>query len=66
MPGFLIDLQWRCLDRAVAVKGETGDAAERRDVLILLADRLLEPLDLDVARLLGELAWAPTLRAPTS
>jgi hypothetical protein len=39
----------------VAVKGQALEAAERRDVLILLPDRLAEPVDLDVARHLGQL-----------
>jgi len=30
------------------VERETGDAADRRDVLVLLADRLAKPVDLDV------------------
>ena len=34
---------------------EAGDAAVRGDVLILLADRLAEPIDLDLAGELGEL-----------
>ena len=41
---------------AVCAEGEAGDPAECRDVLILLADRLAEPVDLDVAGLLGEFA----------
>ena len=41
---------------AVRVDLEAGDAAERGDVLVLLADRPLEQVDLDVARLLGEVA----------
>src|SRR5579871_2167766 len=44
-------------DCAVAAKREAGDAAERRDVLVLLADRLLEEVNLDMTGLLGELAW---------
>ena len=44
------------LDRAVAAEVEAGDAAERRDVLVLLADRLLQHVDLDVAGLLGQFA----------
>ena len=43
-------------DRPVAAESEAGDAAEGRDVLVLLADRLVEQIDLDVAGLLGEFA----------
>ena len=35
---------------------EAGDAAVGGDVLILLADRLAEPVDLDLAGQLGQLA----------
>ena len=35
---------------------KTGQAAVGRDVLVLLADGLAEPIDLDQARLLGQLA----------
>ena len=45
-----------CLDLTVGQKAEAGDPAESRDVLVLLADRLLEDVDLDLARLLGQLA----------
>ena len=44
----------RDVDRAVRVEVEAGDAAERRDVLVLLADRAAEPLDLDLAGLAAE------------
>ena len=43
------------LHAAVAVESKAGHAAERRDVLILLPNRLGEAVDLDVARQLGEL-----------
>ena len=42
------------LDRAVRPEGEARYAAERGDVLILLADRLAEPVDLDMACLFGK------------
>ena len=42
------------LDAAVAVEREAGHAAKRRDVLVLLPDRLGEAVDLDVARQFGE------------
>ena len=48
--------QRRGLDRVVRVESEAGDAAEGRDVLILLADRLAQPVDLDVAGQLGQFA----------
>ena len=48
------------VDGAVRVEGERGDAAVGRDVLVLLADRLLQEVDLDVARLLGELLACAT------
>ena len=50
------DLQRLGLDRAVRVEREAGQAAVRGDVLVLLADRLAQPIDLDLAGLLGELA----------
>ena len=49
-------LQRLGLDAAVRVEREAGEAAVRGDVLVLLADRLAEPVDLDLARQLGELA----------
>ncbi len=42
--------------RVVLVELEHRRAAERRDVLVLLADRLLQQIDLDVAGHLGQLA----------
>ena len=53
------------VDRAVVVERERGDAAEGGDVLVLLADRLAEALDLEVAGLLGELAARAEARACT-
>ena len=52
----LLDRQRRGVDRAVPAEREAGDAAESGDVLVLLADRLLQQVDLDVAGLLGEFA----------
>src|SRR5205085_8543261 len=43
------DRQRPRLDRAVGMKVEAGDAAVRRDVLVLLPDRLAQPIDLDLA-----------------
>ncbi len=43
-------------DRVVGLELESGQPAERGDVLVLLADRVAEPLDLDVAGRLGERA----------
>ena len=43
------------LDRAIRPVDELADPAVRRDVLILLADRLPAQFDLDSARLVGEL-----------
>ena len=48
-------LQRLGLDAAVGIEREASDAAVRRDVLVLLADRLAEAVDLDVARQLGQL-----------
>ena len=52
----LADLQRPGLHLAVGQEAEAGDPAEGRDVLVLLADRLLEDVDLDLAGLLGQLA----------
>src|SRR5206468_893501 len=49
------DLQRPDFHLLVGKKTEAGDAAEGGDVLILLADWLLEDIDLDVAGLLGQL-----------
>ena len=49
------DLERPRLHLVVREELEAGDAAERGDVLVLLADRLLEQVDLDVAGLLGQL-----------
>jgi hypothetical protein len=43
------------VDRAVGGDFEAGQATECRDVLVLLADGLAQHVDLDVARLLGQL-----------
>jgi hypothetical protein len=51
----LADLAGPVLDAPVLVEGEGRDAADGRDVLVLLADRLAELVDLDVAGLLGQL-----------
>jgi hypothetical protein len=53
--GLLRDLAGPVLDAAVLVEGEGRDPADGGDVLVLLADRLAEPVDLDVAGLLGQL-----------
>ena len=42
------------VDGVVGVELERGDPADRGDVLVLLADRLAEPVDLDVAGVGGE------------
>ena len=42
------------LDPVVRVEADEVEAAERRGVLVLLADRLAAALDLDLAALLGE------------
>ena len=47
-----VDPQRAGLDAAVRVEVEAGQAAEGGDVLILLADRLAEEVDLDAAGLL--------------
>ena len=46
------------------VEPEARDSAERRDVLVLLADRPSEDVDLDAACLLGELGGADVLALP--
>ena len=46
------------VDRAVGIERVGADAAVRGDVLVLLADRLLEDVDLDLAGRLGERAAA--------
>ena len=48
--------------RAVGRELEARQAAEGRDVLVLLADRLTQPVDLDVARLLRQLRRGPGAR----
>ena len=52
----LADLQRPRLHLAVGQEPEASDPAVGRDVLVLLADRLLQDVDLDLARLLGQLA----------
>ena len=53
--GFRRHLQRRHLHVVVGQKAKTGDAAERRDVLVLLADGLVQQVQLDVAGLLRQL-----------
>ena len=43
------------VDRSVAIERHRADPAVGRDVLVLLADRLLEDVYLELARLVGEL-----------
>src|SRR5438876_268241 len=50
------DRQRPRLDGAVGVEVEAGDAAVRGDVLVLFADRLAQPLDLDLAGQARDLA----------
>ena len=57
-------LERRDVDAAVGVEPEARDSAERRDVLVLLADRPSEDVDLDAACLLGELGGADVLALP--
>ena len=47
MSGRRRELEAGHLDRVVGTELEGGDAAERGDVLVLLPDRLTEPVDLD-------------------
>jgi hypothetical protein len=54
--GVLVDLQGPGLDPAVGQELEASDAPERGAILVLLADRLLEEIELDAARLFGQLA----------
>src|SRR5581483_2552828 len=54
--GLLVDGEAPGIDGSVLAEGEAGQPAESRDVLVLLADRLAEEVDLDVAGLLGKLA----------
>ena len=49
-----VELERVGLDVAVGQELEAGQPAVGGDVLVLLADRLLEQVDLDVARLLGQ------------
>src|SRR5262249_38275603 len=49
------DPQRARLDLAARQELETRQPAVGRDVLVLFADRLLQPVDLDVAGLLGQL-----------
>ena len=51
------------LHAVIAIELKTGHAAERRNILILLADRLGKTVDLDVARPLGKLFWVDELPA---
>jgi hypothetical protein len=46
------------VDRAVGIEADVVHAAERRGILVLLADRLAEQVDLDAARLLGDVLGA--------
>ena len=57
-------LERRDVDAAVGLEPEARDAAERRDVLVLLADGPSEDVDLDAARLLGQLGGADVLALP--
>ena len=50
------ELQGFGVDRIIGVEGETGDAAVRRDVLVLLSNGLLQPVDLDFARQFSQIA----------
>ena len=43
------------IDPLVRVKLERGEPSDGRDVLILFSDRLLQPFDLDIARVRGNL-----------
>ena len=52
----IADLSGRASTLSSRLEREAGDAAEGGDVLVLLADRLAEAVDLDVAGLLGQLA----------
>ena len=54
--GLVVDRERHRFHRAVHAESEAGDPAEGGDVLVLLADRLAELVDLDMAGLLGELA----------
>jgi len=51
-----VDLERPGFDAVVLVETEACDAAECRDVLILLSDRLAQPVDLDIAGLFCQLA----------
>src|SRR5262245_19112072 len=53
---FRADLQRPCLDMTVGQELEARQPAERGNVLVLLADWLPEPVQLDVAGLFGQLA----------
>src|SRR5271170_5049462 len=49
--------QWLGDDAIVRQKLEASDSAKRRDVLILLADRLMKQIYFNAASLLGEFLW---------
>ena len=49
------------MDGAVRLELEAGDAAESSDVVVLLARRASEQVDLDVRRLLGKIAGGDVL-----
>ena len=51
-----VHLQRHGVDVAVGQELEAGQPPVGGDVLVLLADRLAEQVDLDVARLLGQLS----------
>ena len=57
------DHQGRHVHAAVALDVEVGQPAEGGDVLVLLSARALQPLDLDVAGLLGERPGADLVMA---
>ena len=54
--GLAVQLQRDRLDAVVRVESEAGDAAVGGDVLVLLADGLLEAVDLDLAGQSGQMA----------
>src|SRR5277367_483619 len=52
----LVERKWLRINRPVTMEREAGYAAERSDVLILLADRFFQQVDLDMTGLFRQLA----------
>ena len=55
------DLQGRGRNLVVAMKRKAGQAPVSRDILVLLADRFAQPIDLDLAGRFRQILWVNQL-----